>query len=330
MNYPEAGVDTSAKAKALAEVGEAVRSTYTPEVLLGIGAFGGGYIATQLKDMREPVLVASTDGVGTKVMLALELGHPEGLGLDLVHHSVNDVLAQGAVPLFFLDYVAAAKLEPQTLKALINSVATACRNLGIPLLGGESAEMPGVYREQGWDLAGTLVGVVERSGLIDASGVRPGDLIHALPASGPHTNGYSLIRRIVAGKDLKATPAELGGISLAEALLTPHRCYLPEVQAWREAGLELKALAHITGGGIYENLARVLPAFCGAWIKPLEPPYIFRWLAEAGEIPVAELYKVFNMGMGYLAITSAGVSLPGAEVVGEVVDRGGIRLEGVD
>lgn len=330
MNYREAGVDTAAKAEALAGVGEAVRSTYTPEVLLGLGAFGGGYAARRIKAMSDPVLVASTDGVGTKVMLALELGRPEGLGLDLVHHSVNDVLAQGALPLFFLDYVAAAKLEPQTLKALINSVASACRNLGIPLLGGESAEMPGVYRERSWDLAGTLVGVVERSRVIDGAGVRPGDLIHALPASGPHTNGYSLIRRIVAGKDLHAAPPELAGVSLAEALLAPHRCYLPEVESWREAGLELKALAHITGGGIYENLPRVLPAGCGAWVEPAEVPYIFRWLAEAGELAAAELYRVFNMGMGYLAITSAGVSLPGAAVVGEVVAGNGVHLEGID
>lgn len=330
MNYQEAGVDTAAKAEALAGVGEAVRSTYTPEVLLGIGAFGGGYAANRIKAMREPVLVASTDGVGTKVMLALELGRPEGLGWDLVHHSVNDVLAQGALPLFFLDYVAAAKLEPQTLTALINSVAAACRNLGIPLLGGESAEMPGVYREQSWDLAGTLVGVVERSRVINGVGVRPGDLIHALPANGPHTNGYSLIRRIVAGKDLNAAPPELAGLSLAEALLAPHRCYLPEVGAWQEAGLELKALAHITGGGIYENLPRVLPAGCGALIKPLEVPYIFSWLAEAGGLANTEMYRVFNMGLGYLAITSVGINLPGATVVGEVVAGSGVRLEGID
>ena len=218
MRYEEAGVHIEAKAEALRRAREAIAATYTPEVLRGMGAFGGLYAASRLKALEEPVLVATTDGVGTKTLLALEAGDVSGLGFDLVNHSVNDLLAQGAEPLFFLDYLAASHLDEGVLAALLASLAEACRAHGIPLLGGETAEMPGVYREGAWDIAGTLVGVVERSRILGPERVREGDALLALPSSGPHTNGYSLIRKVVAGQDLSAPVPELGE-SLKEALL---------------------------------------------------------------------------------------------------------------
>jgi phosphoribosylformylglycinamidine cyclo-ligase len=204
MRYEEAGVHIAQKAEALKRAKAQVEATYTPEVLRGLGAFGGLFDAMALKGMRHPVLVATTDGVGTKTLLALEVGDVSGLGFDLVNHSVNDLLAQGARPLFFLDYLAASRLEEEVLAGLLASLAQACKALGIPLLGGETAEMPGVYREGAWDLAGTMVGVVEREGILGPERVREGDLLLALPSSGPHTNGYSLIRKVVAGHDLLA------------------------------------------------------------------------------------------------------------------------------
>lgn len=301
MRYEDAGVHIEEKAVALRRARGALEATYTPEVLKGLGAFGGLYDASRLKAMRHPVLVASTDGVGTKVLLALEVGEVFGLGFDLVNHSVNDLLAQGARPLFFLDYLAASRLSPGLLESLLTSLAEACRGVGIPLLAGETAEMPGVYREGAWDLVGTIVGVVEKEEILGPERVQPGDILLALPANGPHTNGYSLIRKLVSGKDLETFVPELGE-SLKDALLRPHRLYLKEVEALRPLGL--KALAHITGGGVYENLPRALPEGLGAEIRkgswPIPP--IFPYLQALGEVPEEEMYRVFNMGLGMIAV----------------------------
>jgi phosphoribosylformylglycinamidine cyclo-ligase len=301
MRYEDAGVHIGEKARALRRAKEALESTYTQEVLRGLGAFGGLFDAAGLKAMRHPVLVASTDGVGTKVLLALEAKEVSGLGFDLVNHSVNDLLAQGARPLFFLDYLAASRLVPEVLEALLASLAAACREVGIPLLAGETAEMPGVYREGAWDLAGTIVGVVERDEVLGPERVEKGDVLLAFPSSGPHTNGYTLIRKVVEGRDLEVFVPELGE-SLKAALLRPHRHYLKEVEALRPLGL--KALAHITGGGVQENLPRALPEGLGAEIRkgswPVPP--VFPYLQALGGIPEEEMYRVFNMGLGMIAV----------------------------
>jgi phosphoribosylformylglycinamidine cyclo-ligase len=332
MRYEEAGVHIAQKAEALKRAKAQAEATYTPEVLRGLGAFGGLFDAMVLKGMRHPVLVATTDGVGTKTLLALEVGDVSGLGFDLVNHSVNDLLAQGARPLFFLDYLAASRLEEEVLAGLLASLAQACKALGIPLLGGETAEMPGVYREGAWDLAGTMVGVVEREGILGPERVREGDLLLALPSSGPHTNGYSLIRKVVAGHDLLALVPELGE-SLKEALLRPHRAYWPEFLRLQERGVEIHAIAHITGGGIWENLPRALPEGLGAEIQrgtwPVPP--IFPYLQRLGHIPEEEMFRVFNMGLGLILVLPEAEARRAQELVegflvGRVVPEPGIRL----
>ncbi|GAA5335660.1 phosphoribosylformylglycinamidine cyclo-ligase [Thermus hydrothermalis] len=332
MRYEEAGVHIEAKAEALRRAKAAIAATYTEEVLRGLGAFGGLFDARALKGMEHPVLVATTDGVGTKTLLALEAGDVSGIGFDLVNHSVNDLLCQGARPLFFLDYLAASRLEEPVLAALLTSLAQACRALSIPLLGGETAEMPGVYREGAWDVAGTLVGVVERSEILGPERVREGDVLLALPSTGPHTNGYSLIRKVVAGQDLFAPVPELGE-SLKEALLRPHRAYLEEFLRLKEAGVELHAIAHITGGGLPENLPRALPEGLGAEVQkgtwPIPP--IFPYLQRLGEIPEEEMYRVFNMGLGLILIlpeseAAKALALVEGYRVGRVVRGSGVRL----
>lgn len=332
MRYEEAGVNIEAKAEALKRAKEAIAATYTPSVLRGLGAFGGLFDAIALKGMAHPVLVATTDGVGTKTLLALEAGEVSGLGFDLVHHSVNDLLAQGATPLFFLDYLAASRLEEGVLSALLTSLAEACKALAIPLLGGETAEMPGVYREGAWDIAGTLVGVVEKGEILGPERVREGDVLLALPSSGPHTNGYSLIRKVVAGQDLEAFVPELGE-SLKAALLRPHRAYLTEFLRLKEAGVEIHAIAHITGGGLPENLPRALPPGLGAEVYrgswPVPP--IFPHLQGLGNIPEEEMYRVFNMGLGLLLILPEGeaqraLTLVEGFLVGKVVRGAGVVL----
>ncbi|MDM7323955.1 MAG: phosphoribosylformylglycinamidine cyclo-ligase [Thermus sp.] len=332
MRYEEAGVQIEVKAEALKRAKEAIAATYTPEVLRGLGAFGGLFDAVKLKGMTHPVLVATTDGVGTKTLLALRAGDVSGLGFDLVNHSVNDLLAQGALPLFFMDYLAASRLEEGVLSALLSSLAQACQALGIPLLGGETAERPGVYREGAWDVAGTLVGVVEKDEILGPERVREGDVLLALPSSGPHTNGYSLIRKVVEGMDLEGPIPELGE-SLKEALLRPHRAYLKEFLALKEAGVEIHAIAHITGGGLPENLPRALPEGLGAKIRrgswPIPP--VFPYLQRLGNIPEEEMYRVFNMGIGLILVLPASEARKAQELaegflVGGVVEGSGVQL----
>jgi phosphoribosylformylglycinamidine cyclo-ligase len=303
--YAQAGVDISAGERATQLMKEAVRATYGPEVLAGIGAFGGLFDAGALKAMAAPVLVASTDGVGTKTKVAARLNRWDTIGRDLVNHCVNDILVQGARPLFFLDYVASSHLEPEQIAAVVSGVAAACREAGCALLGGETAEMPGVYAPGEIDLVGTIVGVVEREGIVDGSAIRPGDLLLALPATGLHTNGYSLARRVLAGLDWDEYQPALGG-SIGEALLAVHRSYLEPVQQLWAAGVEIRGLAHITGGGVVDNLPRILPDGLGAVIRrgawPVPP--IFDLIQEAGQVSDDEMYHVFNMGLGMLVVVS--------------------------
>lgn len=335
MKYEDAGVDIERKAQALRDAGAKIKATYTPEVLWGLGAFGGMFDASNLKAMQRPVLVASTDGVGTKTLLAAQLGHYSGLGFDIVNHCINDLLVQGAMPLFFLDYVASARLQPEVLGEVLTSLAAACQTAGIPLLGGETAEMPGVYHHGGLDLVGTLVGVVDFGRAITGQNTQEGDVVIALPSSGLHTNGYSLARKVFEGWNLAEPRSELGGKSLGEVLLEPHRSYLMEVQTLMASGIPIKAMAHITGGGVVENLPRVLPKGLTAVLErdAMAVPAIFQLIQVAGSIALHEMFRVFNMGLGYMVVVakqdleSALASLPGATRVGSIAAGNEVRIQ---
>jgi phosphoribosylformylglycinamidine cyclo-ligase len=318
--YGRAGVDIDAGNRATALMAAAVKSTYTPEVLAGLGAFGGMFDARRLAQMTAPVLVASTDGVGTKTKVAARFNRWESIGHDLVNHCVNDILVQGATPLFFLDYVASSKLDPAQIATIVGGVATGCRAAGCALLGGETAEMPGVYVAGEVDLVGTIVGVVDKPKIITGAGIRPGDPIFMLPSNGLHTNGYSLARRVFDDH-----PAQWD--RYADAMLAVHRSYLPDVRGLWDAGVSIRGLAHITGGGLIENPPRIFPDGCGAVIRKgaWRVPEIFEVIQELGRIDDAEMYRVFNMGAGMLIVVAPDQAdllrntLPEAVLIGEMV-----------
>jgi phosphoribosylformylglycinamidine cyclo-ligase len=326
VTYKAAGVDIDAGQQAVELMKSAVRSTFTANVLADVGAFGGLYALTALPP--QPVLVASTDGVGTKVKLAAQLGRWEGIGYDIVNHCVNDILVQNARPLFFLDYIATSKLIPTAVASVVTGIAGACQAVGCALIGGETAEMPGVYTEGAFDLAGTVVGLVDRSQLLPRpQAMQAGDCLFGLPSSGPHTNGYSLIRQLVANRDLNEQLAD--GQTLADALLAPHRCYLPAINTIQAAQIDLLGMAHITGGGFIENLPRVLPAHLQGVIyleRWLWPP-LFQQLQRWGELANEEVFRVFNMGIGMILIVPAAAApllqatLPEALPIGHLAPR---------
>ena len=304
--YRRAGVDIEAGNRATRLMRDAVRATYGPEVLSDTGAFGGLFDASALKGLARPLLVASTDGVGTKTKVAAALDRWDTIGADLVNHCVNDILVQGARPLFFLDYVASAHIDAEQIAVIVGGVAAACAAVGCALLGGETAEMPGVYEPGAVDRAGTIIGAVDHADLIDGARIEPGDALIALPSTGLHTNGYSLARRTLADLDWMAVHPDLG-TTPGEALLATHRCYLEPVNRLRAAGVDVRGLAHITGGGVYDNLPRILPEGTSAVIERgawPEPP-IFGLIARAGDIPARELFHAFNMGIGMLAVIPA-------------------------
>lgn len=305
MRYRDSGVDIDKANEATRAIARLVKGTWGPEVLSEIGHFGG--LFTVPGGYREPVLVSSTDGVGTKLLVARAMQKFDTIGQDLVNHCVNDILVQGARPLFFLDYIAAGAIDPAMVASVVGGLAQACAENGCALIGGETAEMPGLYHGQDFDLAGTIVGIVERADVIDGSGIRAGDAVFALPSNGLHTNGYSLARRVVfeaMGLEPDARVEELG-VTLGEELLRVHRSYTRPVREL--AGLvRVKGLAHITGGGVLENLPRILPRGCGARIQrgawPVLP--IFSLLMREGDIVEEEMYRVFNMGAGMLVVVS--------------------------
>ncbi len=303
--YASSGVNIAAGQQAVDLMAHAVRSTYNTQVLAGIGAFGGLYDAAMLKQMAAPVLVASTDGVGTKTKVAAQLGRWDTIGRDLVHHCINDILVQGADPLFFMDYVASSKLDTAQIATVVIGVAEACRETGCALIGGETAEMPGVYEAGEIDLAGTIIGAVERSRIVDGSRIVPGNVILGLPSSGLHTNGYSLARRVLADLDWQSRLD--GEVSIGDALMAVHRCYLQDVHRLWAAGIDIRGMAHITGGGFIDNLPRILPAGTAAIIESgawPEPP-IFKLIQEHGQIDRSEMFHVFNMGLGLLIVVPA-------------------------
>jgi phosphoribosylformylglycinamidine cyclo-ligase len=386
--YKAAGVDIDAGNRAVDQMKPAIRATHSPNVLADVGSFGGLFALTALPDA--PVLVASIDGVGTKVKLAAQAARlfaaepsrrrtPEqtptepistesasddlpqnrywrAIGHDLVNHCVNDILVQNARPLFFLDYVAASRLEPETVAQVVIGMAEACRAANCALLGGETAEMPGVYTEGALDVAGAIVGLVDRNAILpDQAAMRAGDLLVGLPSSGPHTNGYSLIRRALAD-DAKNQPPpndentqntdgdpisaeqlsqvlaqdSTGEIRLVDALLAPHRSYLTQIDTLAAAGLLPKGMAHITGGGFFDNVPRILPEHLAARIdsRAWTPPPVFQLLVELTHLEKSEAYRVFNMGIGMVLVVERSQldavleRLPEATVIGELIARG--------
>jgi len=307
VSYTKAGVDIDEATRAVDAIKPLARSTFTRNVLTGIGSFGACF---ELPKMRRPVLVSSVDGVGTKVKIAFATGRHDTIGEDLVNHCVNDIAVQGATPLFFLDYLAVGKLEAAIAAAIISGIARGCRANQCALIGGETAEMPGLYGAGEYDLAGAIVGVAEKSELITAADVRAGDHLIGLPSTGLHTNGYSLARKLLfeVARLQPDSPLQDLGLSVAEELLKVHRSYLRPIQALRKAGL-LRAAAHITGGGITDNTPRVLPKELAAIVdtRSWEIPPIFELLRKLGNLESGDYRRTFNLGIGMILIVGQSV-----------------------
>jgi phosphoribosylformylglycinamidine cyclo-ligase len=319
LTYRDAGVDIDAGDRLVENIKPFAKKTLRKGVLAGIGGFGALFEIAR-KRYREPVLVSGTDGVGTKLKLAFELNRHATIGIDLVAMSVNDILTHGAEPLFFLDYYACGRLDVATATEVIKGIATGCRQAGCALIGSETAEMPGMYPAGEYDLAGFAVGVVEKSRIIDGSGIVEGDVVVGLASSGAHSNGYSLIRKIIAVKGVDLS-AKFHGRALSEVILEPTRIYVkPVLRLVR--GIAVKGLAHITGGGLLENVPRIMPARLAARIERAawNLPPLFQWLKEEGNIADAELYRVFNCGIGMVAVVGAaeaGAALKALRSAGE-------------
>jgi len=327
--YASSGVNIEVAARAKELIARHARSTHRPEVLSGVGFFGGLF---EFKGYQQPVLVSSVDGVGTKLKLASALGRHDTVGIDIVNHCVNDILTCGAEPLFFLDYIAAGKLNPEQVGEVAKGLAKACREAGCALIGGETAEMPGLYTGEDYDLAGFIVGVVEKSRIIQGKKITAGDTIMGLPSSGLHTNGYSLARKIFGETSsvLNTSYPELGR-TLGEALLEPHRSYYNQLKPLLPL---IKGLAHITGGGLIGNVPRVMPEGLAARFdtQAWSVPPIFNLIQKRGDVDREEMYHVFNMGIGIVIICSKDnvdhfiKMLPEAKVIGEVMKQKEARV----
>ena len=303
--YARAGVDVDLGNKLKRGIQSLVRQTHGPQVLGKIGGFGGLFHAS-FSRLREPVLVASVDGVGTKLKIAFAMDRHDTVGVDLVNHCINDIAVLGARPLFFLDYIGCERLEVRMFQQLLRGLSRACRSAGCALLGGETAQMPGIYRKGEYDLAGCIVGVVDRAKIVDGKNIKPGDVVLGLPSNGLHTNGYSLARKILFEK-MRLKPSSLlpgSTITVGEELLRMHKNYQP-VLSKLTAGV-VKGLAHITGGGLVDNLPRILPSNCDAVIetKSWRVPSIFQVLQKNGSVDAGEMYQVFNMGIGMVAMVA--------------------------
>lgn len=304
LSYKDAGVNIYAGNTLVERIKGAVKETRRPEVIGGLGGFGA--LCALPQKYREPILVSGTDGVGTKLRLAMDLKRHDTIGIDLVAMCVNDLIVQGAEPLFFLDYYATGKLAVDTATSVIKSIAAGCKQSGCALVGGETAEMPGMYHGEDYDIAGFCVGVVEKTKIIDGSKVKAGDALIALGASGPHSNGYSLIRKILQLNQIDPATVQLENKSLADHLLAPTRIYVKNILALIEKQ-NIHAIAHITGGGFWENIPRVLPANTQAQIDSTswQWPAIFSWLQQTGNVSTHEMYRTFNCGVGMLIVLPA-------------------------
>ncbi len=332
--YAKAGVSFAAAADATSQIAEAVLSTHDERVVSGLGSFGGVFDLSSLSGLKDPLLVATTDGVGTKTVLAEQLDSWESVGADIVNHGVNDVLVQGATPLFFLDTVAAASLDPKTVSRVVAGMAEACRDAGCVLLGGETAEMPDVLAAGAVDIAGTLIGVVDRQKLLPKPDIKPGDVLIGLGSSGLHTNGYSLARKVLSGTELNIGLPGAEGVTIGEALLAVHRSYLKPLADALEADL-VKGLAHITGGGLVDNIPRILPMGCGAVIETsswTRPP-LFKFLVGLAGLNKQEAHQILNMGIGMVVVVAEqdleetqAVIPEQTKVIGRVVEGEGVVL----
>ena len=329
LTYADAGVSFEAEAEAIKRLKSLVQTTYRPEVLSDIGSFGGLFA---LKTYDEPVLVSSTDSVGTKLKVAFKASRHNTVGFDIVAHCGNDIVVQGAEPLFFLDYIGINKVVPTVIEQVIEGLAAGCREIGCALIGGEIAELPDFYAVGEYDLVGTIVGVVEREGMITGSRITPGDMLIGLGSAGLHTNGFSLVRRILFERCNYGVDTYLPELSetVGEVLLASHKSYVQSVLALREI-CEIKGLAHITGGGLPGNVLRILPEGCVAYIRKetWEIPSIFPFLQAKGDVEEEEMYRVFNMGVGMVvvlstndvdaALSSLSVSGESTYLIGEVI-----------
>ena len=307
-SYAAAGVDITSGYRAVELMQSHIARTMTKGVLGGVGGFGGLF-ELDTHGMESPVLVSGTDGVGTKLRLAFLMDRHDTVGIDCVAMCVNDIICCGARPLFFLDYIACGKNVPERIESIVSGVCEGCVQSGAALIGGETAEMPGFYPEDEYDLAGFAVGIVDKSKILDKSTVRPGDTIIALPSSGVHSNGFSLVRKVfdVENKDIKSPCGALGGVSVGQALLEPTRIYVRPMLALMER-VAVKSVSHITGGGFYENIPRSLPDGCMAKIEraAVRTPKIFELIAETGNIPERDMFNTFNMGVGMTVIVDKG------------------------
>lgn len=303
LSYKDAGVDIDAGNALVDRIKGVVKKTRRPEVMGGLGGFGA--LCALPQKYREPVLVSGTDGVGTKLRLAMDLKRHDHIGIDLVAMCVNDLVVQGAEPLFFLDYYATGKLDVDTAAAVITGIAEGCSQSGCALVGGETAEMPGMYHGEDYDVAGFCVGVVEKSEIIDGSKVSAGDVLLALGSSGPHSNGYSLVRKILEVSQTDPTTKQLDGKPLADHLLAPTRIYVKNILSLIEQ-VDVHAIAHLTGGGFWENIPRVLPENTRAVIdgSSWQWPSVFSWLQQAGNVSQHEMYRTFNCGVGMVIALS--------------------------
>ena len=314
IDYKSSGVDISAADRATERIKSLAKSTFTPQVLKGIGSFGG-FFSLKRNKYKEPVLVSSVDGVGTKLKVAFMMGKHDTVGEDIVNHCVNDILVHGAKPLFFLDYIGIGKLSPDVIEQIVKGLSRACKRVGCSLIGGETAELPGFYNKNEYDLVGFVLGVVERKKIIDGSKITPGDQIIGLKSNGLHTNGYSLARKVIFQrgrfrvddyvKELRTT--------VGKELLKPHKCYAPLIfkllkrfQTCSERSEPIKGMAHITGGGIEGNFKRILPKNCDAkiFVNSWNTPPVFNFIQNIGNIENQEMYKVFNMGIGMILVVS--------------------------
>ncbi len=306
MDYKSSGVDIGAADRATERIKKLAKSTFTPQVLKGIGGFGG-FFSFKKGDYKDPVILSSVDSVGTKLKVAFMMGKHDTVGEDIVNHCVNDILVHGAKALFFLDYIGTGKLSPDVIEQIVRGLSRACKKAGCSLIGGETAELPGFYRKNEYDLVGFVSGVVERKDIIDGSKIIPGDQVIGLRSNGLHTNGYSLARKVIfqRGRFKVDDYVEELGTTIGKQLLRPHKCYAPLILKLLKKS-RIKGMAHITGGGIEGNLKRILPNNCNAevFVNSWKIPPVFNFIQDIGNIENPEMYKVFNMGIGMILVVS--------------------------
>jgi phosphoribosylformylglycinamidine cyclo-ligase len=327
LTYKDSGVNIEAGAQAVNKIKNAVKATYNDNVLTSLGSFGSAFnLKSIISEYDNPVLVQSTDGVGTKLMIAKRMDMFKGIGKDVVSNNVNDMLCMGAKPITFLDYIGCENLQPDQMEDIVVGMANECKEYGIALVGGEMAEMPGVYVQDEVDVVGFVTGVVEQGKVITGQRIVEGDVLVGLESSGLHTNGYSMVRKIIFDMshiDLWTKPAELGGITIGEALLESHRNYTTPITTAIEQGIDIKGLSHITGGGFIENIPRILPSGLGAKINKnsYEVPALFSYLASLVDIEERELYKTWNMGIGMIAVVTKEESQKLVDIINSITDQ---------